>query len=132
MGDIGGWVHADLDTAPPTLHIPLWGTVEDLDYAGNTPSDIVRVGNAGGQVATSSDGGNTWTEYANAPSGTSGGHVTYSANATSIIWSAGSPSGVFVAKSGGAFVAATGVPAGAFIEADKSNDNYVRGTPFCL
>lgn len=87
---------------------------------------LVRVGNGGGQIATSTDGGNTWSTYANAPGSLSGGKVTYSANATSILWTVGS--GTYVSKNGGAFVASTGVPAGAIVEADKSNDAYVRTT----
>lgn len=118
-------MHDNLDVAPPTLHVPVWGTCNDLDYAGLQPSMVVRVGSSGGQIATSADGGHTWTQYANAPSGTSSGRVAYSANATSIVWTASSPNGVFVAKSGGAFVASTGIPAGAIIKADKANDSYV-------
>lgn len=124
VGDIGGWAHTDLDTAPSTLHVPLWGTVADIDYAGNNPTHIVRVGNSGGQIATSTDSGATWASYSNPPSGTSGGHVTYSANSTSIIWAANN--GIYVAKNGGAFAAVTGLPSGAIIEADKSNDAYVE------
>lgn len=125
VGDIGGWSHTDLDTPPPTLHVPVWGTVADIDYAGANPTYVVRVGNGAGQIATSTDSGATWTTYANAPS-YSGGHVAYSASGTSIIWSIGS--GTYVAKSGGAFTAVTGLPTGAIVKADKTNDSYFYGT----
>ncbi|KZS96826.1 Oligoxyloglucan reducing end-specific cellobiohydrolase [Sistotremastrum niveocremeum HHB9708] len=124
VGDIGGWVHDNLDVAPPTLHVPVWGTSNGIDYAGNQPLSLVRTGGSAGQLATSTDGGHTWTQYANAGS-LSSGKVAYSANATSIIWTPGS--GVYVAKNGGAFVASTGIPSNAIIATDKSNDAYVYG-----
>jgi xyloglucan-specific exo-beta-1,4-glucanase len=51
VGDVGGWVHANLDVAPPTLHVPVWGTVSGLDFAGASPLSMVRVGNNAGQGA---------------------------------------------------------------------------------
>lgn len=123
LGDLSGFVHDDLDVAPKTLFLPQWGSGNDIDYAGLQPLKIVRVGNAAGQLATSIDGGRTWTQYANA--GTlSSGKLTYSANATSIIWAPGSA--VYVAQNGGSFVASSGIPANALIEADKVKDNLVR------
>lgn len=123
VGDIGGWTHDDLDTAPPTLHTPNFGTNNDIEYAGLQPSKIVRIGNSAGQLATSSDGGHTWALYPSPPAGVSGGKINYSANATSIVWATGSK--VLVAKNGGSFVASTGVPGGAIVKADKANDHYV-------
>ncbi|KAG8990054.1 hypothetical protein FRB94_004006 [Tulasnella sp. JGI-2019a] len=125
VGDIGGWTHDSLDVAPSTLHTPIFGTDQDIDYAGLKPNMIVRIGNAAGQIATSGDGGHTWALYANAPS-LSGGNIQYSANATAILWA--SSSGVFVAKNNGTFVASTGIPTGAIIKADKANDAYFYGT----
>lgn len=42
VGDVGGWVHDNLDVAPPTLHVPVWGTVADVDYAGAQPLSTLR------------------------------------------------------------------------------------------
>ncbi|KAG8990048.1 hypothetical protein FRB93_003334 [Tulasnella sp. JGI-2019a] len=126
VGDIGGWTHDNLDVAPTTLHVPIFGNVMDLDYAGLKPYMVVRIGNAVGQLATSGDGGHTWTLYANAPSGVSSGNIQYSANATSILWS--TSTGVYVAKNNGTFVAATGIPTGSLVKADKTNDAYFYGT----
>jgi hypothetical protein len=117
-------VHNNLDAPPPTLHVPVWGTVSDLDFAGQQPLSLVRIGNSAGQIATSTDGGNTWTELSIGGS-YSGGFVTYTANTTSIIWSPTSAAGSFMSYKGGAFMATTGLPAGAVIEADKVNDAYV-------
>ena len=58
-----GFVHNSLTTAPvATYKNPEWATASDIDYAGNKPSNIVRVGtgNEGKQVALSSDYGATW------------------------------------------------------------------------
>ncbi|KAG9002258.1 hypothetical protein FRB94_004000, partial [Tulasnella sp. JGI-2019a] len=126
VGDIGGWTHDNLDVAPTTLHVPIFGNVMDLDYAGLKPYMVIRIGNSVGQLATSGDGGHTWTLYANAPSSVSSGHIQYSANATSILWS--TDTGVYVAKNNGTFVAATGIPTGSLIKADKTNDAYFYGT----
>ena len=127
VGDIGGWVHNNLDVVPSTLFVPVWGTVADIDYAGLAPTKIVRVGNGGGQIATSTDSGNTWTTYANAPASLSGGHVQYSANATSIVWS--TSGGNYVSKNGAVFVAVPTLPSGAVVKADKANDTVVSPSP---
>ncbi|KAG8888156.1 hypothetical protein FRB98_008265 [Tulasnella sp. 332] len=125
VGDIGGWTHDNLDVAPTTLHLPIFGTDLSIDYAGLQPYSIVRIGSSAGQIATSGDGGHTWALYANAPT-LSGGNIQYSANATTILWA--SSTGVYVAKNNGTFVASTGIPTGAIIKADKANDAYFYGT----
>ena len=41
-GDVGGFVHADLDKAPSSAYAnPTFITTDSLDYAGNIPSTIV-------------------------------------------------------------------------------------------
>lgn len=60
-----GFVHNDLTKAPSTSFTnPTWSTTVDLDYAGNSPKNIVRIGNGdssqGKQVALSSDSGASW------------------------------------------------------------------------
>ncbi|KAF9514311.1 glycoside hydrolase family 74 protein [Hydnum rufescens UP504] len=122
VGDIGGWAHTHMDVAPSKLHLPLFGTVTDIDYAGSQPTHLVRIGNSAGQIAVSTDSAATWTLYAHAPSSLSGGCVAYSARGTSIVWT--TRWGSYVAKDSGAFVGVNGLPAGAIVEADKSNDAY--------
>jgi xyloglucan-specific exo-beta-1,4-glucanase len=102
-------------------------SVSGIDFAGASPLSLVRVGNGAGQVATSTDGGNTWTQNANG--GTlAGGLVYYTANATTIVWSP-SAGGVYVASAGGAFVAGgAGLPAGAALATDRHNDTVVYGS----
>lgn len=123
VGDIGGWAHTHLSTAPSTIHVPIFGTVSDIDYAGSQPTHFVRIGEAAGQIAISTDSAATWTLYANAPYSFSGGHVAYSAQGISIVWT--TSGGSYVAKYGGSFVAVSGLPTGAIVKSDKSNDAYV-------
>lgn len=118
-----GWTHVDLDVAPATLHVPVFGTDLDIDYAGLKPSSIVRIGSGAGQLSTSGDGGHTWGLYAANSSALIGGQVKYSAGASTVLWS--SSTGVYVSKNNGTFVASIGIPTGAIIRADKANDAYV-------
>lgn len=44
-----GFVHTSLTTAPSTeFETPNWATTPDIDYAGNEPTNIVRIGNTAG------------------------------------------------------------------------------------
>jgi xyloglucan-specific exo-beta-1,4-glucanase len=95
-----------------------------VDYAGNVPTKLVVVGTGDGSLLLSSDSGSTWTTY---PGSTpNNGKLTITANGTSIVFSGSN--GVSVATNNGAFVASTGVPSGAVVEADKANDAYVSLT----
>jgi len=89
LGDVCGFVHVSLTTVPAaTLMNPQCSNTTGLDYAKNTPSTIVRVG-TGGSVfgAVSSDGGSTWTPFANqAGSANGGGTVAISADSSTIVW----------------------------------------------
>ncbi|HUB26290.1 MAG TPA: xyloglucanase [Tepidisphaeraceae bacterium] len=65
FGDIGGFVHTDLDATPPQgmFENPRFNTTDMLDYAGEQPNVIVRSGQpADGQASLgySLDGGYTW------------------------------------------------------------------------
>lgn len=63
-----GFVHDDLTKYPSIeFDISIASGVTGLDYAGNKPTNFVRVGNAdvssgtaGPQVALSTDSGKTW------------------------------------------------------------------------
>ena len=60
-----GFVHTNLDKAPASSFADATSSmITGLDYAGNKPTMIVRLGNGdasdGKQVAISSDSGNTW------------------------------------------------------------------------
>lgn len=68
VGDIGGFYHSNLDTAPSqAFHTPTYGSTNDLDYAGNEPANVVRSGTSSSgtdpQVAISTDFGSSWNPY---------------------------------------------------------------------
>ncbi|KAF8475466.1 hypothetical protein BDZ91DRAFT_816990 [Kalaharituber pfeilii] len=127
VGDIGGFVHNDLNVAPKIYHKnPYWSTARDIDYAGNAPTKIVRIGTDGSgstkQVALSDDSGVTWREHAGAPQYTNNGAVALSASGTHVLWRTGSGE-VLVSANEAAFTASTGVPANAIIAADRRAAN---------
>ena len=131
LGDIGGFAHTSLTTAPKTEFVnPSYTTTSDIDYAGNKPASIVRVGNSGSdgllQVALSSDSGATWAQDYGAATGVYGGKVAYSANADTVLWSSSS-SGVLVSSNQGAFSAVSTLPSDAAIAADKKNGTVFYG-----
>jgi hypothetical protein len=91
LGDVCGFVHTNLTTAPTTQNSnPVCGNGTGLDFAKSAPSTIVRVGTGGNNVfgAVSSDGGSTWTPFANQAGSTNGGGtVAISADGGTIVWS---------------------------------------------
>jgi len=129
VGDLTGFVHSNLDVAPKSyFKNPAWTTTRDLDYAGNVPTKIVRIGTDSSgstkQVAISNDSGATWAEHAGAPSTTNNGAIALSANGTSYVWRTGSGSVLVSTSDSAAFVASSGAPSGAIIAADRRADKY--------
>lgn len=128
VGDITGFVHKSLDVAPPDyFKNALWSTTCDLDYAGNVPTKIVRIGTDGSgakkQVAISTDSGATWVEHAGAPRTINSGTIALSANGRSYVWRTGSGSVLVSNSDSAAFVASSGVPSGAIIASDRLADH---------
>jgi xyloglucan-specific exo-beta-1,4-glucanase len=123
MGDIGGFTHDNVAIAPKMLHTPLSGNINDVDFAGAKPLSVVRI-SPDAKIFTSTDGGHAWTAYPGSAAGLSAGHVTYTANASSIVWTTDAGKTSF-GLNGAAFVASTGIPTGAVVEADKANDTVV-------
>src|SRR5699024_9410976 len=65
MGDIGGFVHEDLDEIPDEMHHqPYWGNGTGLDFAELDPSVMVRTGDDGddanSHIGDSTDSGQRW------------------------------------------------------------------------
>lgn len=124
VGDITGFVHNSLDVAPTIgFKTPFWATSLDLDYAGNKPSSIVRVGSDGSgatkQIAVSSDYGVTWSEHQGAPSTTNGGKVALSADGNTVLWRTGPGSVLVSSGANTAFTAVSSLPSNSVISADK-------------
>jgi xyloglucan-specific exo-beta-1,4-glucanase len=123
VGDVGGFVHTDFDTATTMYANPTISTTTSLDFAELRPSVVVRVGNNGQgspHFGISTDGGTGWQPAGTEPSGVSnGGTVAVNADGTRVVWS---PEGLAVSystDSGATWTAAAGVPAGATVESDR-------------
>ncbi|PWY84996.1 xyloglucanase [Aspergillus heteromorphus CBS 117.55] len=128
VGDDGGFYHASLDTAPSqAFHTPTYGTTNGIDYAGNSPGNIVRSGASSDlpTVALSSSFGASWyADYA-ASSSTGTGQVAYSANADTILLM--NSDGAFRSQSSSTFASIPSLPSGAVIASDKANNSYFYG-----
>ncbi|KAL1875766.1 Xyloglucanase [Diaporthe australafricana] len=132
VGDDNGYTFksaTDLKTSPAAAwENPFWSTSPDVDYAGNKPANVVRIGNAAGsqQVAISSDGGASWNINYGSSTTDYGGFVAYSADADTIVWSS-STAGVLRSQNQGSFAAVTGLASGALIASDKRNNTVFYG-----
>jgi xyloglucan-specific exo-beta-1,4-glucanase len=128
VGDIGGFYHSDLDTPPDqAFHTPTYGTTNDIDYAGNKPSNIVRSGasSTDPQVALSTDYGITWSADKGFPLSVSPGSVALSADADTVLLV--SSSGTLRSQNGSPYTAVATLPSGAAIASDKRNNSIFYG-----
>ncbi|KAF7310676.1 hypothetical protein HMN09_00610500 [Mycena chlorophos] len=131
LGDIQGFVHTSLTTPPPLSAVwtdPQWSTTADLDYAGLSPSTIVRIGtnDSSLQVALSNTGGSSWSIDYGASQVAEGGHVAISASGDTVLWSTNGQ-GVLVSQYTSAFSLVSSLPTGAVIASDKVNDSVFYG-----
>ncbi|KAK0246051.1 hypothetical protein EDD85DRAFT_944431 [Armillaria nabsnona] len=130
VGDIQGFVHTDLDTPTTSFSSPVWTTVVDLDYAGNVPTTIVRLGNGdsstGKQVAISTDSGATWSQDSGAADNVSGGKIAISADGNTVLWRTSS-NDILVSQNTSAFTPVSTLPASAVIASDKTDNSVFYG-----
>ncbi len=129
MGDLGGFTHTDLTVSPANgqQRPPIFTTGTSIDFAQNNPLFVARVGTSTGTAGTfnqplgsvfgaySLDGGMTWVQFANNPSGVTkgAGTIAVAADGSTIVWM---PSDVGVAAAystdnGTTWIASTGAPA---------------------
>ncbi|MFI9643231.1 xyloglucanase [Micromonospora sp. NPDC051925] len=131
MGDVGGFRHDDLDTAPKTIFTnPVFTTTRSIDYAERNPRVIVRAGDfndadrpGDSHAAFSTDGGATWFQGTEPDGINTGGSIAASADGSRFVWAPGD-SGQPVVHSvgfGTSWSPSTGVPANAMIIADRVN-----------
>jgi hypothetical protein len=95
VGDVGGFVHTDLYTAPAEQMEPAFTNTESIDYAGQAGNVVARVGTirngqAGkGHGAYSEDGGKRWRAFAAEPGNSAGGGtIAVSADGKAFVWGA--------------------------------------------
>lgn len=135
FGDIGGFVHEDLNVSPQAgmYTNPIFGNTNTLEYAGGRPSVIVRSGRPqDGQapLGYSEDGGRNWKPLevpeTLRPAATTGSGRRRAAGTPAIIVSAdgqsfvlASPAPLITRDRGRTWTGATGLPTGARPVADK-------------
>ncbi|AZM50723.1 xyloglucanase [Streptomyces sp. WAC 06738] len=130
LGDVGGFRHTDLTQVPDLMYTqPNFTTTTSLDYAETRPDVVVRTGNAGSgpHVAFSADNGAHWSAGQDPGGVTGGGTVAAAADGSRFVWS---PQGAGVhttTGSGTSWTAATGIPAGATVEADRVDPEKFYG-----
>ncbi|KAI0651786.1 hypothetical protein C8Q79DRAFT_898736 [Trametes meyenii] len=132
IGDVDGFVHTDLDKAPlVSFSNPTYSSSSDIDYAGNKPTNIVRVGTTtdgsqGKQIALSTDSGNTWSQDYGAPDDVGGGKAALSADGDTVLWKTSS-NGILVSQYTNPFSAVPSLPSDAAIASDKRNNSIFYG-----
>lgn len=125
LGDIGGFRHTDLDTAPEAFHtapVHTWG--RSVDYAAGNPTWLVRSGDTDADgvahIGYSNDGGSTWWQGIDPGGVTGGGTVAISADGFGgVVWSPDGAGVHYSTSTGGGFSPSVGVPAGAQVASDR-------------
>jgi xyloglucan-specific exo-beta-1,4-glucanase len=135
MGDIGGFIHTSMTTAPAFPYaIPFFGTRTSIDYAELSPQFMVLVGDGSptaSPVITSSaftySGGTSetaWFAGSVDPPGYStngGGTVAAAADASRVVWNPTGMEAFYSTTNGSSWTASTGLPAGGIIASDRVN-----------
>ncbi|KIY65506.1 carbohydrate-binding module family 1 protein [Cylindrobasidium torrendii FP15055 ss-10] len=124
--DIGGFAHTDLNGVP-AASFPNYVSTVDLDFAGNKPTNIVRVGNGGDtdsaqQISISTDSGATWNLDYGASSGVYGGKVAFSADADTVLWRPSTGQGVLRSQYTNSFTSISSLPTDAIFASDKKDN----------
>lgn len=130
MGDLGGFVHDDIDTITNTFQAPYFGGGTSVDAAGLADGVIARAGTDGTGAhlaAFSSDGGDTWFSSPAVPGSTGGGSVAVTADGGGAVWAPASVAPQVTRDAGATWVPVAGLPAGARVEADRVDRDIVYG-----
>lgn len=130
VGDVGGWRHDDLDTAPATgFTLPYSGTYNSIDFAETKPLFMVRVG-TGNTTATTPyrgtaftyDGGGAWFQGNVDPvPGQGGGTVAAAADGSRVVWAGSSAPVSYSTDNGNSWHPSTDIPAGSTVASDRVN-----------
>jgi hypothetical protein len=140
VGDIGGFLHDDLDVSPSggMSYNPLFGNTTSIDFGEKSnPLVVARVGTASSNPKQtggySMDGGNNWTAFPMLPAATgsstpSSGSIAVSADGGTFVWvpKGGTPS--YTQNQGAKWTASTGLAAGSLVAADRVNPSKFYAT----
>ncbi len=140
VGDIGGFQHTDLDVSPTSgmSANPIFGNTTSLDFAESAPLIVARVGTASSSPkqtgAYSTNGGATWTPFANLPTATgsttpNSGSIAVAADGGTFVWvpKSGTPS--YSPDKGTTWMPSMGLTGGALVASDrvKASKFYASG-----
>jgi len=127
VGDIGGFTHTDLHASTQMFQTPRFGHTSSIDYAELSPTTVVRVGTASpdkyeakNNLATSGDGGKTWTKVYALDTTYADGSVAMSAKGSFLMWAAAGKS-VYAGSAYG--LAKTNLPIDAYVASDRVSDS---------
>jgi hypothetical protein len=127
IGDVGGFVHTDLDRAEPMIDGDR-PTGTSVDFAQANPDIVVVTGYVKGEekghVSVSTDRGVTWkntTRLEGTPGNSDGGTVAVTADGAVIVWTPGvaEVTPVYSTDLGETWIPVQGLPAGARIRSDR-------------
>jgi len=117
LGDIGAFRHDNFNVSPPQgqFHTPSLTTVTSIDFAQSNPMLVALVGwPSFGQTICggySTDQGNSWTTFTNAPGCTGGpGAVAVAADGSRFVWAPTSGPTVYSTDGGQTWTASAGAP----------------------
>jgi xyloglucan-specific exo-beta-1,4-glucanase len=136
MGDIGGFRHDSLTTAPAAMYsIPYAGTYAAIDYAELNPNFMVRVGQGSPSAtppttstAFSYDGGATWfAGNKDIPGLTGGGTVAAAADASRVLWAPANAAVSYSTDNGNTWTASTNIPQNSVVTSDRVNAKKFYG-----
>ncbi|HXG81838.1 MAG TPA: hypothetical protein VNJ05_08565 [Sphingomicrobium sp.] len=146
FGDIGGFVHDRLDSAPPRIHLnPRLSNTNNLDYAGLAPDFVVRSGSRhdpepdGASLGWSQDGGRSWRplkapklrfEGEEARRFDTNGEAPIIVSADGSTFVVATPAVVATSDRGRSWFTPTGLPQDVRIVADKADANLIYAVDF--
>lgn len=122
MGDIGGFVHYDLNKASTMIVNPNIAGVNSLDYAQEDPYFIVRMGD--GKLMYTEDGGDNWSPVDKFLEGADkgwSGVTAVSPDTSVIVWAPGNLVANWSDDLGRTWTECEGLPAGAKVVSDRVN-----------
>jgi len=134
LHDHNGMVHTDLTVAPARYPNANTNMASSIAYAEGNPLIVARVGGNKDDTATAapygaytSDGGNTWTTFANTPlpnSADGDGSIAVSADGTTLVWAPYDVAPVYSTDQGQTWILSAGAPSPSKkVVADHINTN---------
>ncbi|MCL2516277.1 MAG: xyloglucanase, partial [Microbacteriaceae bacterium] len=130
ISDVGGFVHTDIHQVVNMFQGPYFGGATGVDAGALAPAVLARAGTDGSGAyvaAVSADSGASWNASAGAVDASAAGTIAVGADGAVVVWS---PAGAAASRStdhGATWVAVSGLPASAQVEADAVRPSVFYG-----